>query len=219
MSQSQNSGNFARTRTSNIVISNKGGHVPAAADPDLSSLVRKAQSGDRPAFEQLLRATARIVYAQIVHTLPDRHKAEDLTQETFLAAWKNIHTVKDPAGITTWLLTLARNTLLDHARTESRLKRKTPSGPLSEAAEGEAAAPDPSPPEEVERLEARIHALQLLDDLPADYREPLKLRYLTGADYHTIRRQLNLSDGALRGLLNRGMALLRERMSNTENTK
>jgi DNA-directed RNA polymerase specialized sigma24 family protein len=43
------------------------------------------------------------------------------------------------------------------------------------------------------------------------------LRYLAGADYQTIRRQLHLSDGALRGLLNRGMALLRERMSKTEN--
>ncbi|MGN6367918.1 MAG: RNA polymerase sigma factor [Phycisphaerae bacterium] len=190
--------------------------MPATADPDLPSLVRKAQSGDRTAFEQLLRATARIVYAQIVHTLPDRHKAEDLTQETFLAAWKSIHTVKDPAGITTWLLTLARNTTLDHARAENRLKRKNPSGP---PAEGEAAAPDPAPPEELERTEARTHALKLLDDLPADYREPLALRYLAGADYNTIRRQLNLSDGALRGLLNRGMALLRERMSQAKELK
>ena len=189
-------------------------------DPDLSQLVLKAQSGDRTAFEQLVRATARIVYAQIVHTLPDRHKAEDLTQETFLAAWKNIHTVKDPAGIITWLLTLARNTTLDHTRTESRIKRKGPkgpSGPPGGAAEGEAAAPDPAPPDELERTESRTHALKLLDDLPADYRQPLMLRYLAGADYSTIRRQLNLSDGALRGLLNRGMALLRERMSKTEN--
>ncbi len=192
--------------------------MPPTTDPDLSQLVLKAQSGDRSAFEQLLRATARIVYAQIVHTLPDRHKAEDLTQETFLAAWKSIHTVKDPAGIVTWLLTLARNTTLDHARTENRLKRKSPTGPPARgAAEGEAAAPDPAPPEELQRLEARTHALHLLDELPPDYREPLKLRYLAGADYHTIRRQLHLSDGALRGLLNRGMALLRERMSQSEN--
>jgi hypothetical protein len=40
---------------------------------------------------------------------------------------------------------------------------------------------------------------------------------LGGADYETIRRQLNLSDGALRGLLNRGMALLRERMTHSDN--
>ena len=90
---------------------------------------------------------------------------------------------------------------------------KNPPGP---SAEGEAADPDPAPPEELERTEARTYALKLLDDLPADYRQPMMLRYLAGADYHTIRRQLNLTDGALRGFLNRGMALLRERMSQSE---
>ena len=179
-------------------------------DPDFATLVPSAQAGNRAAFEQLVGNTARIVYAQIVSTVRDRQKSEDLTQETFFAAWKSLHTVNDPNGFTTWLLTLARNVTLDHARFEHRQKRRDRSGP---AVEGEAAAPDPPPPEELERTEARTRALQLLEDLPQDYRQPMMLRYLAGADYATIRKNLNLSDGALRGLLNRGMALLRERMS------
>jgi RNA polymerase sigma-70 factor (ECF subfamily) len=186
----------------------------SVGEPDIPQLVRQAQRGDRGAFEQLVRATARIVYAQIVASVRDRQKAEDLTQETFLAAWRAIQTVKDSGGFVTWVLTLARNTVLDHVRAEGRKKRKDGTGT---ATVGEAAAGERSPSDELERAEARANALRLLEELPADYRQPLMLRYLGGADYETIRRQLNLSDGALRGLLNRGMALLRERMTHSDN--
>ena len=182
---------------------------------DVSQLVVQAQRGDRGAFEQLVRVTARIVYAQIVASVRDRQKAEDLTQETFLAAWRSIQAVKESGGFVTWVLTLARNVVLDHVRAEGRRKRKDGTGP---AAVGDAAAGERSPADEVERAEARANALRLLEELPADYRQPLMLRYLGGADYETIRRQLNLTDGALRGLLNRGMALLRERMTHSDHT-
>jgi DNA-directed RNA polymerase specialized sigma24 family protein len=58
--------------------------------------------------------------------------------------------------------------------------------------------------------------LRLLAELPEEYRQVLALRYLGGADYQAIRERLGLTDGALRGLLTRGMALLRERMSRLE---
>ena len=153
----------------------------------------------------------------------DRQKAEDLTQETFVAAWKAIDTVEAPAGFITWLLTLARNTTLDAIKFEGRQKRAGihQKGAMQQGAhptavgEGAAEVADrgPSPPESLELAEARDHALKILDELPEEYRRPLSMRYLAGADYHAIREALNLTDGALRGLLNRGMALLRERMT------
>jgi DNA-directed RNA polymerase specialized sigma24 family protein len=48
--------------------------------------------------------------------------------------------------------------------------------------------------------------------MPEEYRIPLMLRYLGGADYDTIARQLALSNGSLRGLLQRGMKMLREQV-------
>ena len=80
------------------------------SEPDLPVLVAKAQKGDAAAFETIVRGTARLVYAQIVASVRDRQKAEDLTQETFLAAWKAIATVKSLSGFTSWLLVLARKT-------------------------------------------------------------------------------------------------------------
>jgi RNA polymerase sigma-70 factor, ECF subfamily len=54
----------------------------------------------------------------------------------------------------------------------------------------------------------------VLRSLPDEYRLPLTLRYITGADYETISTQLGLSNGSLRGLLHRGLKILRERMPN-----
>jgi len=54
--------------------------------------------------------------------------------------------------------------------------------------------------------------LSILKSLPREYQDVLSLRYLAGADYATIAKQLAISNGSLRGLLSRGMKLLREKL-------
>jgi RNA polymerase sigma-70 factor (ECF subfamily) len=61
--------------------------------------------------------------------------------------------------------------------------------------------------------EERGRVVEVLGGLPEEYRRVLMMRYLGGAGYEEIRRGLGLSDGALRGLLARGMAMMRERMT------
>ncbi len=51
-------------------------------------LVRKAQAGDRPAFEELVRRSTRLIYARLYLETGDRHWAEDLAQETWLLAYR-----------------------------------------------------------------------------------------------------------------------------------
>ena len=180
-------------------------------------LVRRAQGGDRAAFEQLLRRTARLVYARVYLEIPDRHRAEDVVQETFLTAWRRIAQVTEPAGFRAWLLTVARTTAADTRRRDSRKKRSAgPRRSLTSADPDDAAVdvpdPAPSPVEAIEQREERNRLLQLLQRLPDEYSLPITLRYIAGADYDTIGRQLGLSNGSLRGLLNRGMAKLRAAM-------
>ena len=158
-----------------------------------------------------------MVYAQIVASVRDRQKAEDLAQETFIAAWKGLPSLKETGGFVPWLLTVARNTTRDAIRFDRRQKRQSPSATGEAAGTAEDIADDADPPpDQAACSEACRRALQLLEELPEDYRRPLMLRYLGGADYETIKRQLSLTDGALRGLLNRGMAMLRERMTKQE---
>jgi len=65
---------------------------------------------------------------------------------------------------------------------------------------------------ELDRKEARAQVLAVLRSLPEEYRLPLSLRYLGGADYETIQIQMGISNGSLRGLLHRGLKLLQERL-------
>ena len=55
----------------------------------------------------------------------------------------------------------------------------------------------------------RDQVLAVLRSLPEQYRHPLTLRYVSGADYDTICTELGLSNGALRGLLHRGLKMIR----------
>ena len=171
---------------------------------DDKELVDRARRGEADAFEELVRRTSRMVFARCVLEMGDPQRAEDLTQETFFAAWRAIRTLKESGGFRGWLLRIAQNACIDARRREARLRRTPPGSSSPEILEGvavEASAPDAG--------ESRERALAILRSLPEEYRLPLTLRYLGGADFESIRLQMGITAGSLRGLLNRGLALLR----------
>lgn len=182
-------------------------------EPTDGQLAERSRRGDRAAFEQLVRRTARLVYARQYLETRDPHRAEDLTQETFLLAWRSIGQLADPGGFRAWLLAIARSAATDAYRREARKKR----GEGTRREDFTAAAdtvkdPSPQPDASAEREESRRRVAGALKSLPDEYGLPLTLRYVAGADYETIGRQLGLTNGSLRGLLSRGMAKLREKL-------
>ena len=196
------------------------------ADVDEAVWVVRSQGGDRAAYEQLVRRTARLVYSRVYLDTGDAHRAEDLVQETFLHAWRSIGQVTDPRGFRTWLLSVARSVTLDAARHDNRKKRGGGGGrpgaagrrqDLDDVALRLADERMPTPDEALERSESRRRVRDMLNRLPDEYSLPLTLRYIAGADYETIGRQLGLTNGSLRGLLNRGMTKLREMMRDRGN--
>jgi len=179
------------------------------------ALVIKSRGGDRAAFEELVRRTARLVYTRAYLETGDNHRAEDLVQETFLIAWRSIRQVKDPSGFRPWLLSVLHSAVVDSIRRENRRKRRKPGGSDPQALDDamlRVADGAPDPMQSAQRAEERQKALSILRSLPEEYRQVLMLRYLAGADYETIARQLALSNGSLRGLLHRGLAMLRSQM-------
>jgi len=171
------------------------------------TLVLKSQRGDRAAFEELVRRTARLLFARLYLDTGDSHRAEDLVQETYLVAWRKVGQLKEVTGLRPWLFSIAHSVLIDSIRREGRKKRS--GGREDSEALGQVADGGASPAGELEREEMRERALSGLRSLPEEYRLPLTLRYIGGADYETIGRELGLSNGSLRGLLNRGMVKLR----------
>jgi len=181
--------------------------VPVRLTPHELRVVTKALSGDHCAFEILVKKFARLVYAQAYAIVQDSAEAEDIVQECFLRAFLYRVKLKTPAAIPNWHLAIARNLSRD------RLRR------LSHVAPAES-------PEEVEQqpeltlapfrnLAIREEYEQLhvaLAGLPNHYREALTLRYFHGMDYRAIGEQMNISNGALRGIMGRAVRALRDAM-------
>jgi RNA polymerase sigma-70 factor (ECF subfamily) len=180
-------------------------------------LVRKSQHGDRAAFEELVRRSAWAVFTRLYLETADSHKAEDLAQETFLTAWRSLRSLTDPQSFRPWLFAIAHSVLLDSVRHESRKKRSARAGQL-DALDG-LPSREPPPSESADLREQRQNLLTALRCLPEEYRLPLIMRYLGGADYETIGRELALTNGSLRGLLSRGLAILREKLNDKKSTE
>ena len=158
-----------------------------------TALVVRARDGDRAAFEELVRRTSRLVYARLYLDAGKADRVEDLLQETFLLAFRSLHTLDVATGFRPWLLAIAHNVLIDDARRAARQKRTAPG---TESNLAQVPAPDPSPDEAAERAELRQRVLAVLRSLPTEYQLPLTLRYIAGADYDSIGEQLGLTNGS-----------------------
>jgi RNA polymerase sigma-70 factor (ECF subfamily) len=175
------------------------------------TLVSQSQAGNQAAFEELVRRSARWLFARVYLETGDAHRAEDLVQETFLQAWRSIRTLRETSNFRPWLNTIAQRVVIDAARSDARKKRGSGAKQEGDALQS-LASNALAPPETVEREDERQRVLATLRSMPEEYRIPLMLRYIGGADYDQIAQQLALSNGSLRGLLQRGLKMLRDRL-------
>jgi len=165
------------------------------ASPELSGFVSAARSGNERAFARIYDQYARSVHGVVLaHAPPD--DAADLVQETFLTAWKQIHTLRDPGAFAGWLMAIARNTARQSQRRALRLVS------LEETMPATVKEPD---------LDGQT-ALAAIRSLPEAYRETLLLRLVEGMSGQEIAERTGLTHGSVRLNLHRGMQLLRSRL-------
>src|SRR5947209_3708278 len=114
-------------------------------DGPIDQLVRLAQAGDNEAFAALVQLLEREIYGLLVGLLSNNETARDLTQETFIKAWRKIATLKDVSCFKPWLCSIARNLARDYWRTYSKGEKTVDqqSGRDSEANDIAASIPDP----------------------------------------------------------------------------
>lgn len=87
---------------------------------DDAKLLAAARDGDLDAFEALVRAHTRIVYAHALRFFGDEHTAEDVAQEVWIKVYRSLSTFDERARFTTWLYRITRNTCLDLVRAGKR---------------------------------------------------------------------------------------------------
>ena len=173
-----------------MLMSSETAARDAGAD---DALVLAAAEGDRGAFGELYVRYARMVHGILLARVPPA-EAEDLTQEVFLSAMKQLRGLRTAAAFRGWLGTIARNRAMDHYR------RTRETAPLD--------AVDPAAPRG-----AAQDAFLVLDQirrLPEAYRETLILRLVEGMTGPEIAAQTGLTHESVRVNLCRGMKMLRE---------
>src|SRR5215471_7731684 len=133
------------------------------ARQDGTSLIRAVQSGEKDAFEQLVRAYDHSVLRLAVNLLGSQEDAQDVYQEAFLRVYKNIHAFRFDCSFHTWLYRIVTNICLDHLRKKKVRKEEatvvdTAEGPVDrmDAFEEGSAHADPERNLQNVRLSQRI---------------------------------------------------------------
>ncbi len=164
-----------------------------------------AMRGDRDAFETIIRASSRTLFAIAYGVLQNRAEAEDVVQDSFVKAWKSRWRVRDPEKFPAWLATIARHRARDAAR---RRRDVALVDELEEIADETSENQDQIAREA--ELNSQVHGA--LAALPETHRVALTLRYFDALDYATIEQTLGLTNGALRGILGRALQTMRKRL-------
>ncbi len=162
--------------------------------------MRAARGGDRAAFTGLHAMHASLVHGILLARVP-YDAADDLVQEVFLAAWRKLPKLRDPAAFAPWLASIARRMSLRFHR-----RRRAPVPLPEDLADRSDSAPGDSA-DEARRV------LAVIQQLPPAYRETLVLRLVEGLTGPQIAERTGLTHGSLRVNLHRGLGLLRERLA------
>jgi RNA polymerase sigma factor (sigma-70 family) len=173
-------------------------------------LLRASLNGSSDAFEAIVKKYQSLICAITYSATGDLDKSEDLAQQAFVNAWKNLAQLKDLASFRTWLCSIARSIIRNYFRSQKR-------DIISHAASIEEVAPDL--PDNFEPVEAAIGREQeqvirhALNQIPESYREPLVLYYREQKSLKQVAEQLQLSEGAARQRISRGRSMLREHVA------
>ncbi len=169
-------------------------------------LAAAAAAGDRSAFETLIRTHGPPLYRYVRRMTRDHDAVEDIVQETFVAAWRQIGTFRQESSIRTWLFAICARKVVD----SQRIKRALPiDDRLIEPADTAAASDPFAVASNAEFLDALETALA---ELPARQRAVWILREIEELTFPQIATILNLSPDGARGHHHRARTTLQQRL-------
>jgi len=160
--------------------------------------MKQADNSTRQRYERMVREFSADVYRYAFWLCRDRNMAEELSQETFLRAWKAFDSLQDEGSAKSWLFTIVRR---ENARQYERKQLDVIDDADLSAVEGS---------KDYDTSTEAFALRRALEKLPADYREPLILQVIGGFTSEEIAEQMGLKPGAVMTRLFRARQKLRE---------
>jgi RNA polymerase sigma factor (sigma-70 family) len=172
-----------------------------------AELVAESLAGNRDAFGQIIARYQSLVCSLAYSATGSLTQSEDLAQETFVAAWKQLAGLREPGKLRAWLCGIARNLIGKTLRQQGR----EPSHAAEHlAVMDESPAPGPLPSEHLISREEEAILWRSLERIPEIYREPLVLFYREHQSIEAVAQNLELTGDAVKQRLSRGRKLLHE---------
>jgi RNA polymerase sigma-70 factor (ECF subfamily) len=183
-----------------------------------TKLVKKLRSGDSRAREEFYNIYRNRLYSLILKQVDgDQALAEDLVQETFLAALSSLDKFRGDSQLYTWLRSIAFHKINDFYRQQAREPKPHESPPdfddMKRLEQTGGDEPAPFTVMESEEIQQSVH--QALEGLPQDYQEVLVLKYLEEMPVLEISQVMGRSPKSVEGLLSRARKAMRDNL--TEN--
>ncbi len=181
-------------------------------DPEVVSLVERAQNGDSEAFARLYDLYVDQTFGYIYRRVGHRQTAEDLTGDVFLRAYRRLSSFSwQGVDLGAWIVTIARNRVNDHFKSARfRLERST---------EKIIDSPADTPPDDPERVTVArdmARALgQALERLKDDHREVIELRFVHNMSVAETAEIMGRSVGATKALQYRALRSLASEVKDT----
>jgi RNA polymerase sigma-70 factor (ECF subfamily) len=163
---------------------------------DLTALLTDARSGDRVALTAFVRATQPEVWRLARH-LVGPEDADEVTQDTYVRAWKALPSFRGDASARTWLLAIARRACADAVRHHTRRRRLRTR-----------VAAQPTPVETADAAASGGDLLELVDGLPPERREAFVLTQVLGCSYDEAARIAGVPVGTIRSRVARARETL-----------
>ncbi|MER7825775.1 sigma-70 family RNA polymerase sigma factor [Streptomyces sp. NPDC096097] len=192
------------------------GDRPARRTPDSDAAVTRlaldARDGDPVKTDRFVRALHRDVWRYVAYLSADTQAADDLTQDVFLRALASLHRFEGRSSARTWLLSIARRTVVDSLRHAAARPR------LSDRCDWQTAA-EQTQPYDVPGFEDGVALAELLAVIPSERREALVLTQLLGLSYAEAATAVGCPIGTVRSRVARARTSLIALLTDTRTTE
>ena len=181
--------------------------------PSDGDLIGRALGGDVAAFGLLVERNQDYVYNAVFHLVGNEEDAEDIAQEVFLRAYRNLRGFRGQARFTTWLYGIMLNSVRSYWR--RRRSRTVLSLTGQDDDEEDRAGADPpfagDGPHEMSQRREQVQAVRVaIAGLDAELREILVLRDIQGLSYEELADALSLPAGTVKSRLHRARQALKD---------
>ncbi|HEY3128011.1 MAG TPA: sigma-70 family RNA polymerase sigma factor [Acidobacteriota bacterium] len=177
----------------------------------LEVLVTKAKSGNLAAFQELYGGYSKKILNYVYRMTGSRDDAEDLTQDTFILAYKNLNGLKENSKFQSWLYRIAQNNVYQKYRT--RLPRtESIEGSDMESGVMEMPSSEKSPEEKILSSELERVINKVIGELPDKYRQVFVLSAIHQYSYEMIAEIVGRSLAAVKSDIHRARVEVRDRV-------